>query len=195
MTIIYGLLISLAITAICAFALVKFCKGEFSIVAAFIGLLLLAFLTFENTRLIKDCIQYRNVDKIIDFVEASLIATNTVLPEDIQNYTFGPLEAQGIVLAVKGFDIVNQSSYAKYVDASDFTGKSWVSISTIIRNLVRKESLKSICFRIVLCILAIGLAEGLVLLLGMKRGSRSRSAYLGESSTGYSSSSMSYDEF
>ena len=195
MTIIYGLLISLAITAICAFALVKFCKGEFSIVAAIIGLLLLAFLTFENTRLIKDCIQYRNVDKIIDFVEASLIATNTVLPEDIQNYTFGPLEAQGIVLAVKGFDIVNQSSYAKYVDASDFTGKSWVSISTIIRNLVRKESLKSICFRIVLCILAIGLAEGLVLLLGMKRGSRGRNAYYGESSTGYRSSSTSCAEF
>ena len=169
MTLLYGFLIALAIIAISALALMKIKGGGFTIFAAVVGVALLAFLTFETSRLIKDIQQRRNVDKVMSFVESTLIATNTVLPEEIQSYTFGPLESQGIVWAVKGFDCVNHSTYAKYIDVSDFTGKSWVSVTDAFQKIVKRESGKKIAIRIGWCVLAIGLAVILVLFFGKKK--------------------------
>ena len=174
MTILYGLLIAVAIIVVCLLVLLKFTDVGFNLVSAIMGVALLAFLTFENSRLIKDFQQRNKVDDIMEWVETTLVTANMVMPGDIQNYTFGTLEAHGIVMAVKSFDVINHSSYADYIHASDFTGKSWTSVSEIIQKVIRKESAKKIGFRIGWCLLAIILASGIVLLLGMEKGNRRR---------------------
>ena len=185
MTILYGLLISIAVTAICALVLLKLTDLGFTVISAIVGIALLGFLTFENSRLIKDFQQRNKVDDIMEWVETALVTANVIMPDEVQSYTFGPLEAHGIVMAVKGFDVFNHSSYADYIDASDFTGKSWTSVSEIIQKVIRKESAKRIGFRIGWCVLAVVVAMGLVMLIGKQGGSRRSGGYSGTGSTDY----------
>ncbi|MBQ7489058.1 MAG: hypothetical protein IJT51_00895 [Bacteroidales bacterium] len=198
MTILYGLLIAIAVTAICALVLLKLNDVRFTIVTAIIGVVLLAFLTFENSRLIKDIQQRNKVDDILEWVETALVTANVVMPDEVQDYTFGPLEAHGIVMAVKGFDVLNHSSYASYIEASDFTGKSWTSLSEIIKKVIRKESAKKIGFRIGWCVLAVVVAMVLMAFIGKQNLSRkSSSSYSEMSATDYDDfySGDSYSDF
>lgn len=183
MTILYGFLIAIAVTAICALVLLKFNDGTFTIVSAIVGMVLLSFLTFESSRLIKDFQQRNKVDDILEWVETALVTANVVMPDEVQDYTFGPLEAHGIVVAVKGFDDLNHSSYASYIDASDFTGKNWTSLSETIQKVIRKESDKKIGFRIGWCVLAVVVAMVLVSFIGMQKRPRKSGGYSEMSAT------------
>lgn len=192
MTILYGLLIAVVIIVVCILVLLKFNNVGFNFVSAIVGVALLAFLTFENSRLIKDFQQRNKVDDIMEWVETALVTANLVMPDDIQNYTFGPLEAHGIVMAVKGFDVINHSSYADYIDANDFTGKSWTSVSEIIQKVIRKESTKKIGFRIGWCVLAVVVAMGTVMFIGKQYRPRKSNNYSDDS---LNMSSSKFDDF
>ena len=192
MTILYGFLIAIAVTAICVLVLLKLNDVGFTVISAIVSMALVVFLTFENSRIIKDFQQRNKVNDIMEWVETALVTANVVMPNEVQGYTFGPLEANGIVMAVKGFDVFNHSSYADYIDASDFTGKSWTSVSEIIQKVIRKESAKKIGLHIGWCVLAVVVAMALVLLIGKQGGSRKSGGYSGTVST---SSPSNYDEF
>lgn len=168
MTILYGLLIAIAIVSICFLILLEFNNVGYCIVSVIVGVALMIFLTFENSRLIKDFQQRNKVDDIMVWVEKSLATANVIMPDNVQSYTFGPIEAYGIVAAVKSFDSYNHSSYADYIDASDFTGKSWASVSDTLQRVIKKESSKKIGFRIGWCVLAVVAAMGIIIVIGKR---------------------------
>lgn len=164
---IWGLLLSIFITVALGFVLLKISNGDFTPLAWIIGFVLLAFLTFENTRLLNAVDEHRQIEDIVTSVEGCLATT---LPDYDNNHRFTAEEAQYIALAIK----VSDPSIAKYVHASDFQGKDWSSITDSLHTIIKKSTGKYIGYRIGWCLLAIILASGIVLLLGMEKGNRRR---------------------
>lgn len=164
---IWGLLLSMVVTAVWALALIKLKDSSFTILAWIVGLALLVFLTFENTRLFNAIEERGQIDDIVCSVENCLRST---FPNITRDYRFDEAGAQQIALMIK----VSDPSVAKYVHASDFQGKDWSSVTVTLQKVIRKSSGRYIGYRIGWCLLALILASGIVLLLGMEKGNRRR---------------------
>lgn len=160
---IWGLLLSIFITVVLGFVLLKVSNGNFTLLAWIASGILLVFLTFENTRLLNAIDGHRQVEDIVTSVEGCLATT---LPDYDNNHRFTAEEAQYIALAIK----VSDPSIAKYVHASDFQGKDWSSITASLHTIIAKSTSRYIGYRIGWCLLAIIIASALVLLLGMEKG-------------------------
>ena len=165
---IWGLLLSIVVTIILGLILLKVSNGDFTPLAWIVGIVLLAFLTFENTRLLNAIDGHRQIEDIVTSVESCLAST---LPDYDNSHLFTMEEAQYIALTIKASD----PGIARYVHASDFQGKTWTSITDTLHSIIKKSTGRYIGYRIGWCLLAIIIASALVLLLGVTRSSTSRS--------------------
>lgn len=168
---IWGLLLSILVTIILGLVLLKVSNGDFTPLAWIVGIVLLTFLTFENTRLLNALDGHSQIEDIVTSVEGCLATTLPVYDID---HCFTESEAQYIALAIK----ISDPSIAKYVHASDFQGKDWSSITDSLHSIIAKSTRRYIGYRIGWCLLAIIIATALVILLGIEKGNgRKKSRY------------------
>ena len=178
---IWGLLLSIVITIMLGLVLLKVSNGDFTPLAWIVGMVLLAFLTFENTRLMNAIDGHRQIEDIVTSIEACLAST---LPDYDNSHLFTMEEAQYIALTIKASD----PSIARYVHASNFQGKTWTSITDSLHSIIKKSTGKYIGYRIGWCLLAIIIASAVVLLLGVEKKQKYRTPYS-------SASGKNYDDF
>lgn len=178
---IWGLLLSIVITIMLGLVLLKVSNGDFTPLAWIVGMVLLAFLTFENTRLMNAIDGHRQIEDIVTSIEACLAST---LPDYDNSHLFTMEEAQYIALTIKASD----PSIARYVHASNFQGKTWTSITDSLHSIIKKSTGKYIGYRIGWCLLAIIIASAVVLLLGVEKKQKYRTTYS-------SASGKNYDDF
>ena len=178
---IWGLLLSIVVTIIFGLILLKVSNGDFTPLAWIVGIVLLAFLTFENTRLLNALDGHSQIEDIVTSVEGCLATTLPVYDID---HCFTESEAQYIALAIK----ISDPSIAKYVHASDFQGKDWYSITDSLHSIIAKSTRRYIGYRIGWCLLAIIIASAVVLLLGVEKKQKYRTTYS-------SASKKNYDDF